>query len=174
MNSALDEYDDVMIIGDTNIDTHDIHHPGYTKLISFCDVFGLFNLVKDKTCFTKNRCSSIDVMLTNKPRYFQNTSVFETGLGDFHGLVLTAMKIHIPRLKPKIIEYRRYKKVNSEKFLQEMRNIDFKVDSNDADPSYRNLSSEFRRFIDKHAPLKTRVQRGNTTPFKNQQLQKAI
>ena len=74
---------------DINIDTHDIHRPGYTKLTSFCDFFGQFNLVKDKTCFTENHCSSIDVMLTYKTRCFQNTSVFETGLSDFHGLVLT-------------------------------------------------------------------------------------
>ena len=74
---------------DINIDTHDIHHPGYTKLTSFCDFFGQSNLVKDKTCFTENHCSSIDVMLTDKTRCFQNTSVFETGLSDFHGMVLT-------------------------------------------------------------------------------------
>ena len=47
LNTALDKYDNVMIMGDINIDTHDIHHPGYTMLISFCDVFGLSNLVKD-------------------------------------------------------------------------------------------------------------------------------
>ncbi len=174
LNSALDKYDNVMIMGDINIDTHDFQHPGYTKLISFCDVFGLSNLVKDKTCFTKNHCSSIDVMLTNKPRCFQNTSVFETGLSDFHGLVLTLMKIHIPRLKPKIVKYRSYKKFDPENFLQDVKNTDFKADSNDADLSYRNLSSTFRKLVDKHAPLKTKFQRGNTAPFMNQQLQKAI
>ena len=105
---------------------------------------------------------------------FQNTSVFETGLSDFHGMVLTVMKIHIPRLKPKIIKYRSYKNFDSENFLQDVRNTDFKADSNDADLSYRNLSSTFRKLIDKHAPLKTKVQRGNTAPFMNQQLQKAI
>ena len=136
------------------IDTHDIQHPGYTKLISSCDVFGLSNLVKDKTCFTKNHSSSIDVMLTNKPRCFQNTTVVETGLSDFHGLVLTLMKTHIPRLKPKVIKYRSYKKFEPEKFLQDVKDIDFKEDLNDADS--------------------TKVQRGNTAPFMNQQLQKAI
>ena len=174
LNSALDKYDNVMIMGDIKIDTHDIQHPGYTKLISFCDVFGLSNLVKDKTCFTKNHSSSIDVMLTNKPKCFQNTSVFETGLSDFHGLVSTFMKIHIPRLKPKIVKYRSYKKFDSDKFLQDVKNTDFTTDRNDADLSYRNLSSSFRKLVDKHAPLKTKVQRGNTAPFMNQQLQKAI
>ena len=165
LNSALDKYENVIIMGDINIDTHDIHHPGNTKLISFCDVYGLSNLVKDKTCYTKGRSSSIDVLLTNKPRCFQNTTVFETGLSDFHGLVSTLMKTHIPRLKPKVIKYRSYKKFDPVRFLQDVKNTDFKVDSNDADLSYRNLSSVFRKLVDKHAPLKTNVQRGNTAPF---------
>ena len=84
------------------------------------------------------------------------------------------MKTHIPRLKPKVIKYRSYKKFDPASFLQDVKNTDFKVDSNDTDLSYRNLSSAFRKLVDKHAPLKTRVQRGNTAPFMNLQLQKAI
>ena len=140
----------------------------------FCDVFALSNLVKDKTCFTKNHSSSIDVMLTNKPRCFQNTTVVETGLSDFHGLVLTLMKTHIPRLKLKVIKYRSYKKFEPEKFLQDVKDIDFREDLNDADSFYKNISSAFREILDRHAPLKTKVPRGNTVPFMNQQLQKAI
>ena len=55
-----------------------------------------------------------------------------------------------------------------------MRNTDLKADSNDADLSCRNLSSDFRKLIDKHALLKTKVQGGHTVPFIYQQLQKAI
>ena len=33
LNSALDKYDDVMIMGDANIDNHDIQHLGYSKLM---------------------------------------------------------------------------------------------------------------------------------------------
>ena len=50
LNSALDKYENVIIMGDININTHDTQHPGYTRLISFCDVFGMSNLVKGKTC----------------------------------------------------------------------------------------------------------------------------
>ena len=110
LNSALDKHDNVIIMGDINIDTHDITHYGHTKLNSFSDVFGLSNIVKDKTCFTKSHILSIHVLLTNKPRSLYNTTVFETGLSDFHGLVSTLMKAHIPRLKPKLIQYRSYKK----------------------------------------------------------------
>ena len=113
-------------------------------------------------------------MLTNKPRCFQNTTVVETGLSDFHSLVLTLMKTHIPRLKPKVIKYRSYKKFEPEKFLQDVKDIDFKEDLNGADSFYKNISSAFREIVDRHAPLKTKVQKGNTAPFMNQQLQKAI
>ena len=172
LNSALDKYDNALIMGDINIDTHDTQHPGHAKLISFCDVFGLSNLVKDKTCFTKGHSSSIDVMLTNKPRCFQNTFVVETGLINYHGLVLTVMKTHIPRLKPKILKYRSYKNFDSDKFLQDVRNTEFKPFTNDANLSYENLSSAFQKLVEKHAPLKTRIQRGNTAPFMSQELKK--
>ena len=99
---------------------------------------------------------------------------FETGLCDFHGLVSTLMRTHIPRLKPKVIKCRSYRKFDPLRFLQDVKNTDFKADPNDADLTYRNLSSDFRKLVDKHAPLKTKVQRGNTAPFMNQQLQKAI
>ena len=84
------------------------------------------------------------------------------------------MKTHIPRLKPKVIKYRSYKKFEPEKFLQDVKDIDFKEDLNDADSFYKNISSAFREIVDRHAPLKTKVQRGNTAPFMNQLLQKAI
>lgn len=69
-------------MGDINVDTHDHQHPGFGKLSSFCDIFGLTNLVSSKTCFTGSHSSSIDVILTNRPRSFQATSVFETSLSD--------------------------------------------------------------------------------------------
>ena len=151
-------------MGDININTHDTQHPGYTRLISFCDVFRLSNLVKDKTCYTKNHSSSIDVILTNRPRGFQNTRLFETCLSDFHCLGLTLMKTHIPPLKPKIIRYRCYKKFEPEMFLQDVKDTDFQPDLNDADLAYKNLSSTFRKILI-HAPLRTHVLRGKYCPF---------
>ena len=49
LNTVFDKYDIVMIMGDIKSDTHDIQHPGYAKVLSFCDVFGFTNLVKNKT-----------------------------------------------------------------------------------------------------------------------------
>ena len=104
-----------------NIDTQNDQNPGHNEFTTFCDVFGLSNLVTCKTCFTKQSNSSIDVILTNKSRLFQATSVFETGLSDCHGLVATTMRAHVPRLRPKIIKYRSYKNFDPEIFREEVK-----------------------------------------------------
>ena len=93
---------------------------------SFSDVVGLQNLVKEKTCFTKNHASSIDVFLTNRPRLFQKTCVFETGLSDYHGLVVTLLKAQVPRLKAKRITYRCFKSFNENEFLSDVRKANLK------------------------------------------------
>ena len=38
--------------------------------------------------------SLIDVMLTNKPISFYNTTTIETGLGDHHKLMITFLRCH--------------------------------------------------------------------------------
>ena len=48
-------------------------------------VHNLKTLIKQKTCFKNpENPTCIDLILTNSPRSFQNSSVFETGLSDFH------------------------------------------------------------------------------------------
>ena len=63
VNTALDKYDNIIIMGDINIDTHDKKHPGYNKLKSFCDALGLSNLVTGKTCFSNQYQSSMYVCM---------------------------------------------------------------------------------------------------------------
>ena len=173
LNSALDKYDNIIVMGDINIDTLNKQDTGYSRIVSFCDVFGLSNLVTAKTCFTKNSSSSIDVILTNLPRCFQKTSVFETGISDYHGLVMTVMKSHLPRLKPKVINYRSYKKFDEKKFLSDVKLAKFDV-GKDPKQAYDNLVCIFRKLVDKHAPLKTKVLRGNSAPFMTRELKKGI
>ena len=48
---------------------------------------------KEPTCFKNpNNPSRIDLFLTNRSRYFQNTFTIETGISDFHKLVVTVLK----------------------------------------------------------------------------------
>ena len=46
--------------------------------------------------------SCIDLILTNKPLYFQMTTVIGTGISDFHKLTITMLKSSFIKQEPKI------------------------------------------------------------------------
>ena len=47
-------YDNIMLMGDINIDHHDISSTDFNDLQHFNDIFGLKNLIKMKACFFKD------------------------------------------------------------------------------------------------------------------------
>ena len=89
----------------------------------FCNTYNLKNLVIESTCF-KNPLnpSSIDVILTNRSKSFQNTCTLECGLSDHHKMIITVLKTFIPKQGPILIKYRDYKKFNETYFRQDLQN----------------------------------------------------
>ena len=75
VESLLDKYSYIIIIGDINIDTLDIKDPCKKHYDEFIDTFSLKNLIKSNTCFTKSHESSIDVILTNAASKLFNNNV---------------------------------------------------------------------------------------------------
>ena len=62
--------------------------------------------------------TSIDVILTNKPRSFLKSLPIETGLSDHHRLVITFLRSHISyKLRAKNIVYRETNKINEDIFM---------------------------------------------------------
>ena len=55
-----------------------------------------------------------------------------------------------------------------------MKGLDFDCDVDDPDRLYDNLTANFTSTINKHAPMKTKIWRGNDAPFMNKELKKAI
>ena len=91
---------------------------------SFSEIYHLTDIIKQSTCF-KNHSnpSCIDLFLTNNANCFQKSSVCETGLSDFHKLIVTVMKSYISKQLAKIIKYRNYKGFNKTEFRTELTNI---------------------------------------------------
>ena len=63
IDRAISTYDNVVIMGDININTQDHQSQCINRLFQFCDIFGLQNLIKSITCETKtsfylDRCHS--------------------------------------------------------------------------------------------------------------------
>ena len=65
---------------DLKIDTLDDPMGTNSYLSDFCNTFSLKNWILGKTCFKAVSGTSVDVMLTNRPRSFQKTAIIETGL----------------------------------------------------------------------------------------------
>ena len=68
-----------------------------------------------------NHKSTIDLILTNKPRSFQITNVTETGVSDCRKLITTFMKSYISHLKPRKVHDCSYKNFNEENFSVTLR-----------------------------------------------------
>ena len=88
---------------------------------SFMEIFHLKNLIKVPTCFKSDNPKCIDLILTNKHHSFQDSSAIETGLSDFHSMIVTILKGGFVKRGPKIIIYRDYKKFDVNTFRDDLK-----------------------------------------------------
>ena len=63
-----------------------------------------------------SRLLTIDLIVTNRPRSFCNSDSLETGLSDFHKLIVTVLKTFFKKQSSKIISYRNYKNFSNDLF----------------------------------------------------------
>ena len=75
-----------LIMEDFNADVSD------PSMNLFCPPFTLKNIEKEPTCYKNpENPSCLDLFLTNCPRHFHNICLYETGLPNFHKLVVTIL-----------------------------------------------------------------------------------
>ena len=67
----------------------------------------MFNKFDRSTTCYKNpdKPTCIDLIFMKCPNYFQKINVFETGLSDFHMMVVTELKIGFQKLKSHHVAY---------------------------------------------------------------------
>ena len=111
-------------------------------MINCCDLNGLrsFDNFDNPTC--------IDLILTNRPSYFQRSKAFETGLSDFHLLTITEFKTSFQKREPKIIKYRDYKNFDNNKFRSEILKRNFNY------TDLRTFKETVFNIFNKYAPIK--------------------
>ena len=89
MDKLNSTYGNLVLLGDFKAE------PEKESIAEFLNLYNLKNLVKRNTCFKNpNKLICIHLILTNCPRSFQNTDIFETGLSDFHKLTFTVLNQH--------------------------------------------------------------------------------
>ena len=174
LNKVTQKYDNMIIMGDINIDLHDKKATGFKEFKELMDTFGLKNIIKDKTCFFRENESSIDCILTNNSRKFFNSSSFELGVSDCHKCISTFLKVQTVRKKTKIISYRSLKNLKQEAFLADLSMIIKSICYDTSDTAINSLSNILIELLDRHAPIKRKFVRGNHSRFMNKELSKAI
>ena len=89
------------------------------------------------------------MFLTNRQQGFQQTHAIETGISDFHKIVVTVMKTHYKKQKAKTIQYRSYKHFHEQSFNFELNNKLMKIDINNTE--LKEFNEIFLKVLDKHA-----------------------
>ena len=116
--------------------------------------------------------SCIDLTLTNHPKCFQNSGVYQIGISEFHKLTFTVLKTYFQKAKPRIIKYRDYKHFDNNEYRFELiRELSSNNMQSDDLSRFTNIS---KMILEKKAPLKERYVRYNQAKVMNKNLQKAI
>ena len=163
--SSKHEY--IIVIGDFSVEVND-------KFMSnFCESYNLSSLIKESTCYKNpENPSSIDLILTNSPHSFQCSSVVETGLSDFHKMIVTVMKTTFQRMPTKIRNYMDYRHFDINIFRQ---SILYELAKESVSNTDLNKFIEIcLKTLNNYAPSKKKYNRGNQMPFMNKDLSKAI
>ena len=154
LNKTVNKYDIILVTGDLNINFSNSKMDTNNYLNDFIDTFSLANIVNSKTCFKTLNGTLLDVMLTNKPKFFCKTCTTETGLGDYHKMILTFLRTSFRRIPSKNIVYRDYKRFNQNELLHE---LDLEMNKGKF-MTVLSLNDDFSNFFktitDKHAPIK--------------------
>ena len=138
----------------------------------FCYVYNCQNIIKDKSCFNNlHNPSCVDLFLTNRTKSFQNSTVIETGLSDFHIISLTVMKLFLKKRGPKIVRYRNYRNFDNKLFINEVKNS---VEQENQTLEFRSFKKKADNILQKHAPLKKLYVRANQAPFIDKNMNKHI
>ena len=142
------KYDNIILMGDFNAE------PADTVVSDFCEIYNLKNIIREKTCFKNpNNPSCIDLIITNRPKSFQNSMVIETGLSDFHKMCITVMKMYYSKQKPTIIHYPKFKDFDNDSFIKDLQTLLTKSFNEEAIP-FQAVRESVNLTLEKDAPTK--------------------
>ena len=122
--------------------------------------------MKRNTCFKGHGGSGTDLLITNSEFSFMKANSFETGLSDLDYMIYTILKTKLEMFEPNKSIYRNFKQYDSDQSKLDIFN------SMSAMRTHADFENNFVSILDKHAPRKTNILRGNQNPHFNENLRK--
>jgi len=136
------------------------------KLCSVFDLFGMQNVVQEATRTTITSRTLIDLIVTTRKDRISISGAFPLGISD-HDLIYATIRLKNKRTPPKYIRTRDYKKLDPEKFRDDIESAPFHVASvfDDADDILWAWQMLFTNICDDHAPWKEVKIRSSSAPW---------
>ena len=131
------------------------------------------NLIKQPACFKNlENLTRIDHILTNYPKGFHLSTVYEPGFSDSRKLTLTVLKVFQAKHKPKIIQYGDFNPFDNTSFRADLPQ---ELSLQNIKPGkFEKCKCISSKVLNIHAPMKEKHVRCNQSPFMNKELWKAI
>lgn len=162
--SSLTNCDHYVLLGDFNVNILNTSCQSQ-KLFEFLNSLNLKQLVNSPTHFTDHSETLIDLVCTN----INHTSVCVEPFGAIHGHSLVICKINIKRCKhkPQTVTYRPIKKINREKFDDDLLHMNWEAicDLPHINDMIEQLNRNMITIFDEHAPVKTSLIKDHTYPW---------
>ena len=154
-----------MVIGELNAEVN------LECMKLFCETYDLRSLIKVPTCYKNpEKPSCIDLLLTNRPKSFQNSSVVKTGLSDFHKMTVTVMKNAFEKFKPRVSYFRNWDEFWNEKFRTRLLTKLSLENFNNSSNGINKFLEICVNTLDIFARHKKKYLRGNNMPFMSKNL----
>ena len=146
---------EIFLMGDMNIDLLDKRSDTSKKLINLIKPFGLSQLIKEPTRYSKDKNSLLDVFITNS-NFILDSGVCDVNLSDHEMILLTRKKIKTSKLKCSFIgrSYRHYTKGEFQNKIRNANWIEYNL-KNTVLEKWQEMMKIIYEIIDVMCPLKT-------------------
>ena len=124
LDKCRGSYENTVILGDFNVQRTN-------QILKTLEDNSFVNLIKSNASFKSKPGSCIYLILTNKPKSFQNSGVMEPGVSNHHVLIFSFLKATFTKMPPNKLQYRNYKKFEVHSFLQDVEQLPKKIKYNE-------------------------------------------
>ena len=166
----LCKYDNVILMGDLNFNTL---KPD-CFLTNILPVYDLKNLIKNATCKKSINFTLIDVFLTNQTNRFMHSFSIDIGLSDFHNLIGSVMRKHIPKPKSKTVKYRKLNEIDYTKVKEDISPSLPENINQDPEQAFITFHNHIISVFNTHAPIKEKKVKSGHFPFMTKELKQAM
>lgn len=171
MGNALLRCDQVLILGDINIDLLRYDNQVVAYYNNFLNEVGLHQLITQPT----RRGALLDHILINDDAIVSQSGVESVHFSD-HDLIYCTLNVHRPRLEPRFVTYRDFKHLDRDTFLECLMasNLDIIYHVACIDDKINILEDTIKTLFDIFAPIKTRKVSGPPRPWMTDNIKKMM